>query len=66
MPSTFFKIALTLSSHEPYQFPDSYKFGKDSNDNKFRSSHSYTDKTIGKFINFAKNRNTTLANRLLL
>ena len=50
----FFKIALTLSSHEPYQFPDTYKFGKDSNDNMFRSSHSYTDKTIGKFIAFAK------------
>ena len=50
----FFKIALTLSSHEPYQFPDTYKFGKDSEDNKFRSSHAYTDKTIGKFIEFAK------------
>lgn len=50
----FFKIALTLSSHEPYQFPDEYKFGKDSEDNKFRSSHTYTDKTIGKFIKSAK------------
>ena len=50
----FFKIALTLSSHEPYQFPDTYKFGKDSEDNMFRSSHVYTDKTIGKFIDFAK------------
>ncbi|WP_298881231.1 alkaline phosphatase family protein [uncultured Polaribacter sp.] len=50
----FFKIALTLSSHEPYQFPDEYKFGKDSEDNKFRSSHYYTDKSIGKFIDFAK------------
>lgn len=50
----FFKIALTLSSHEPYQFPDEYRFGKNSEDNKFRSSHSYTDKSIGKFIDFAK------------
>ena len=50
----FFKIALTLSSHEPYQFPDEYKFGQDSEDNKFRSSHAYTDKTIGKFIESAK------------
>ena len=50
----FFKIALTLSSHEPYQFPDEYKFGKDNEDNKFRSSHVYTDKTIGKFIESAK------------
>ena len=50
----FFKIALTLTSHEPFQFPGTYKFGKNSEDNLFRSSHAYTDKTIGKFIAFAK------------
>jgi phosphoglycerol transferase MdoB-like AlkP superfamily enzyme len=50
----FFKILLTLSSHEPFQFPDVYKFGKNSDDNLFRSSHAYTDKSIGKFISFAK------------
>ena len=50
----FFKIALTLSSHEPFEFPDIYKFGKDTEENKFRSSHAYTDKTIGKFIENAK------------
>ena len=50
----FFKIALTLTSHEPYEFPDEYKFGKDTEENKFRSSHAYTDKTIGNFIKFAK------------
>jgi len=50
----FFKIALTLTSHEPYQFPDVYKFGKDTETNKFRSAHAYTDKTIGNFIAFAK------------
>jgi phosphoglycerol transferase MdoB-like AlkP superfamily enzyme len=50
----FFKIALTLTSHEPYEFPDTYKFGKDTEENKFRSAHAYTDKTIGTFINFAK------------
>lgn len=50
----FFKILLTLSSHEPFQFPDTYKFGQDTEDNNFRSSHAYTDKAIGKFINFAK------------
>ena len=50
----FFKIALTLTSHEPFEFPDSYKFGKDTEENKFRSSHAYTDKTIGKFIENAK------------
>ncbi|WP_341221321.1 LTA synthase family protein [Polaribacter atrinae] len=50
----FFKIALTLTSHEPYEFPDTYKFGKYTEENKFRSAHAYTDKTIGKFIQFAK------------
>jgi phosphoglycerol transferase MdoB-like AlkP superfamily enzyme len=50
----FFKIALTLTSHEPFEFPDTYKFGKDTPLNKFRSAHAYTDKTIGKFIENAK------------
>ena len=50
----FFKIALTLSSHEPFEFPDTYTFGKNTDDNKFRSSHAYTDKTVGKFIENAK------------
>ena len=50
----FFKIALTLTSHEPFEFPGEYKFGKNSTENKFRSSHAYTDKSIGKFIEFAK------------
>ena len=50
----FFKIALTLTSHEPYEFPDEYKFGKKTEENKFRSSHAYTDKAIGNFIKFAK------------
>ncbi|ARV16781.1 sulfatase [Polaribacter sp. SA4-12] len=61
----FFKIALTLSSHEPYQFPDTYKFGENSEDNKFRSSHAYTDKTIGKFIEFAK-KQSWYANTLIV
>ena len=50
----FFKIALTSTSHEPYELNDTYKFGKDSQDNLFRSSHAYTDKVIGEFITFAK------------
>jgi phosphoglycerol transferase MdoB-like AlkP superfamily enzyme len=50
----FFKIGLTLTSHEPFEFPGTYKFGKDTEENKFRSSHAYTDKTIGKFIENAK------------
>jgi phosphoglycerol transferase MdoB-like AlkP superfamily enzyme len=50
----FFKIALTLTSHEPYEIKGEYKFGKDTEDNKFRSAHHYTDQVIGDFIKFAK------------
>lgn len=50
----FFKIALTLSSHEPYEIKGAYKFGKDSEDNLYRSAHHYTDSIIGKFVDFAK------------
>ncbi|TXD46679.1 LTA synthase family protein [Polaribacter sp. IC073] len=50
----FFKIALTLTSHEPYEILGDYKFGKDTEENKFRSAHAYTDKVIGKFIEDAK------------
>ena len=50
----FFKIALTLTSHEPYEIKGAYKFGKDTEDNKFRSAHTYTDEVIGNFIAFAK------------
>jgi phosphoglycerol transferase MdoB-like AlkP superfamily enzyme len=50
----FFKIALTLTSHEPYEILGDYKFGKDTEENKFRSAHAYTDKVIGDFIEEAK------------
>jgi len=50
----FFKIALTLSSHEPYDIKGEYKFGKNTNDKMYRSANYYTDKVIGNFIDFAK------------
>ena len=50
----FFKIALTLSSHEPYEIKGEYKFGKKGTDNLYRSAHFYTDKVIGDFVEFAK------------
>ncbi|MDY0781078.1 LTA synthase family protein [Tenacibaculum sp. IB213877] len=50
----FFSVALTLTSHEPYEFPDEYKFGKNSQENLYKSAQSYTDKAIGKFIDEAK------------
>ena len=51
---SFFKIALTLTSHEPYEIKGKYKFGRDTHDNEFRSAHHYTDQVIGDFIDFAK------------
>lgn len=63
MQQPFFQVALTLTSHEPYEFPGEYKFGKDSEENLYRSAHAYTDKAIGKFISEAKKQpwwNTTL------
>lgn len=53
----FFKVALTLSSHEPYEIKGEYKFGKDGEPNLYRSAHYYTDKVIGDFIAFAKRQN---------
>lgn len=53
-PEPFFDIVYTLSSHEPFEFPGAYKFGKNNPTNKFRSSHAYTDKVIGDFIEQAK------------
>ncbi|WP_428742270.1 LTA synthase family protein [Tenacibaculum sp.] len=50
----FFEVALTLTSHEPYEFPGDYKFGKNSEENLYRSAQAYTDKAIGKFIEDAK------------
>lgn len=50
----FFEIALTLTSHEPYEFPGEYKFGKSSEENLYRSAQAYTDKAIGKFVEKAK------------
>lgn len=52
----FFTIALTLTSHEPYEIKGEYVFGKDTEDNKFRSAHHYTDQVIGDFIKSAKKK----------
>lgn len=52
----FFKTILTLTSHEPYEFPGEYRFGNDTELNKFMSSMAYTDRALGNFIAFAKNQ----------
>jgi phosphoglycerol transferase MdoB-like AlkP superfamily enzyme len=50
----FFTIALTLTSHEPYEFPDEYKFGKRTETDLYKSAQAYTDAAIGAFIAEAK------------
>lgn len=50
----FFNTLFTLSSHNPYDFNGEYKFGKDTEENKFRSSHAFTDRAVYEFVEFAK------------
>lgn len=50
----FFKTLFTLSSHEPFEFPDAYKFGNETEENSFRSAHAYTDSAVGNFVAWAK------------
>lgn len=50
----FFSTVFTLINHEPFELKGSYKFGKDSNPNKFRSTAYYTDSVINDFIEKAK------------
>ncbi|MCI0752069.1 MAG: sulfatase-like hydrolase/transferase [Flammeovirgaceae bacterium] len=51
----FFKVILTLSSHEPFDVPD-HKFFKGSDDESlFLNSCHYTDSSLGVFIESAKN-----------
>lgn len=50
----FFRVVLTLSSHEPFEVPmDPVFTGKDDL-SKFKNSVYYTDKTVGSFIAWAK------------
>jgi phosphoglycerol transferase MdoB-like AlkP superfamily enzyme len=50
----FFKTLFTLTSHEPFEFPGEYAFGKKTEADLFRSAHHYTDAVIGNFISEAK------------
>ncbi len=50
----FFRVALTLSSHEPFEVPMEPVFEGNDNLTKFRNSVYYTDKTLGEFIGWAK------------
>lgn len=50
----FFKVMLTLSSHEPFEVPMETVFEGTDDLNKFKNSAHYTDEALGEFINKAK------------
>lgn len=50
----FFRVVLTLSSHEPFEVPMEPVFNGSDNLTKFKNSVYYTDKTLGSFIDWAK------------
>lgn len=50
----FFRVALTLSSHEPFEVPMKPVFEGRDNLTKFRNSVYYTDKALGDFIGWAQ------------
>lgn len=50
----FFRVVLTLSSHEPFEVPMQPVFQGKDNLTKFRNSIYYTDRTVGDFIEWAK------------
>jgi len=50
----FFSSIFTLVNHEPFELYDGYKFGKNNNANRFRSTAFYTDNAIFDFIEEAK------------
>ena len=52
----YFKMLFTLSSHEPYDIPEEPVFPATTEENKYLSSISYTDKWLGWFFEQAKQR----------
>lgn len=50
----FFRVVLTLSSHEPFEVPMEPVFGGIDNLSKFKNSVYYADKAMGGFIDWAK------------
>ncbi|MBN2862757.1 MAG: LTA synthase family protein [Bacteroidales bacterium] len=51
----FFKVVLTLSSHEPFDVPMEAVFEGNDDLMKFKNSVFYTDRSLGSFIEGAKN-----------
>ena len=50
----FFRVALTLSSHEPFEVPMDPVFQGKDDLTKFKNSVYYADKAVGSFIEWAK------------
>jgi phosphoglycerol transferase MdoB-like AlkP superfamily enzyme len=52
----FLKVVLTLSSHDPFDVPMETVFKGDDLLNKYRNSIFYTDKSLGSFLDWAKEK----------
>lgn len=52
----FFKVMLSLSSHEPFEVPMEPVFKGQDESSKFLNSCYYTDKSLGEFIQQAKKK----------
>ena len=50
----FFNVVLTLSSHEPFDVPMEPVFAGEDNMTKYKNSVYYADKSLGAFIDWAK------------
>ena len=50
MKQPFFTGFFTLSSHEPFDLPEDFHFGKNSDDQEYLSAAFYTDKCLGQFM----------------
>lgn len=50
----FFSSIFTLVNHEPFSLNSAYKFGQDTNANKFKSTAYYTDQCIFEFLEKSK------------
>lgn len=53
----FFKVVLTLSSHEPYDVPMKPVFSGSDDKTKYRNAVYYSDKALGSFLDWAKETN---------
>ena len=52
----FLKVILTLSSHEPYDVPMESVFTGSDAQTRYRNAVYYTDKTVGSFLDWAKEK----------